>query len=97
MSPADRPTARDAPGTSCWGGKVELTGAKGAVDRARWAWAAAARKAAATGADRPPTAIGMARGRAWRAARERRLVWVGGSTGWPRIDSIGVARTTWPP
>ena len=97
MSPLASPTAIEAPGTSCWGGNEVVTGAKGAVVRRRCARAEALRKARATGSERPPTAMGAASGFLWRAALEFFLVPLGGSTGRPRTDSIGVASATWPP
>ena len=97
MSPLASPTASDDPGRSCCGGKADVTGANGAVVRLRCWWAATARNARATGGERPPTDSGASSGRGWRAALALRRVPGGGSTGRPRIDSIGVARTTWPP
>jgi len=51
----------------------------------------------ATGADRPPMLSGVAIGRAERMSAGALRVPAGGSTGWPRIDSIGVASATLPP
>jgi hypothetical protein len=97
-SPLARPAAIDAPGRSCWNGNAAARGRPGAAYNSCFPRAAARVKTRATCGESPVMLSGA---RSWRALRagvcEAGRVPTGGSTGWPRICSIGVATAIRPP